>query len=69
MGGNEAKLFANLGRISLAAGFAALVGAWISALGGSVFGLSEAHLFSDEMVLGIIGVGSLVDAGLHRQNV
>ncbi|MBI2141970.1 hypothetical protein HYU15_00595 [Candidatus Woesearchaeota archaeon] len=69
MGRGKEKLFAALGRISLAAGFAALIGAWITASGGNVFGLSEAHLFSDAMVLGIIGVGLLVDAGLHRQNV
>lgn len=69
MGRDKAKLFAALGRISLATGFAALAGAWITASGGSVFGLSEAHLFSDAVALGIIGVGLLVDAGLHRQNV
>ncbi len=68
MAGN-AKIYATAGRISLAAGFAALVGAWIATSGGNVFGLSEAHLFNDAIVLSLLGIGALVDAGLHRQNV
>lgn len=41
-------------------GVFALVGAWVAGEGGAVLGLSQAHLFSDAIVLELIAIAAAV---------
>lgn len=42
--------------------FLALSGAWLTELtGGSLFGLSQQHLFYDAIVLSLFGIGMYLD--------
>lgn len=66
----DAKTAAGVGRVLLLAGFLALLGAWMTQwTGQSLFGMSQAHLFSDATVLALLGIGALVDAKLHSQKI
>lgn len=66
----NARIFAVLGRTLLSVGFLALLGAWYTQLtGGTVFGMSQMHLFSDATVLSLLGIGSLLSAHLHRHEI
>lgn len=66
----DAKTAATIGRISLFAGFLALLGAWYTQLTGTmILGLSQSHLFSDATVLSLLGIGALIDAKLHSQKI
>lgn len=63
-----AAFFTGLGRVLLIVAFAALAGAWITQLTGKpLLGMSQLHLFLDAVVLGILGIGCLVDALLHAR--
>ncbi len=58
------------GRLALLAGFLALLGAWYTQLAGSsLLGMSQAHLFSDAIVLVLLGIAGLLDAQLHAQKI
>ena len=60
--------FINLGRFLLGFSFVGLLGAWGTQLtGGSFVGLSQEHLFSDAIVLALLGIGSLLDGMIHKQ--
>lgn len=66
----NAKTAAGIGRILLFVGFLALLGAWWTQLTGqTLFGMSQAHLFSDATVLSLLGIGALLDAKLHSQKI
>jgi len=55
-----------LGRVALAGGIFAFIGAWITELTDApLFGLSQQHLFSDAVVLVLIGIAFLIDAYIH----
>ena len=60
--------FINLGRLLLGLSFVGLLGTWwIQLTGGSFVGLSQEHLFSDAIVLALLGIGSLLDGMIHKQ--
>ena len=64
------RFFSFAGRISLALAVVALLAAWISEpMGGSVAGLSQQHLFSDAIALGVLGIAGLLDALLHSKGL
>ena len=66
----SAQTAATLGRLLLVLGFLSLLGAWLTQLTGqSLWGLSQTHLFSDAIVLSLLGIGALVDAKLHSQKI
>ena len=66
----NATIIAVLGRVLLVVGFLALLGAWYTQItGDNVFGMSQAHLFSDAAVLSLLGIGSLLSAQLHNQGI
>lgn len=48
-------------------GAAALLGAWIAGEQGTVIGLSQAHLFSDAIVLELIAIAASVCALVRLQ--
>lgn len=61
---------ATLGRIALSTSFLALLGAWMAQLtGANVLGMSQEHLFSDAIVLSLLGIFGLMDAQLHLQKI
>jgi len=61
-------LFTNLGRAFLTLSFLSLLGAWFTQVsGGTIIGMSQQHLFSDAIVLALLGMGSLQDSVIHRQ--
>lgn len=67
---NSSKLWATVGRIFLAASFLALLGAWWTQMSGvALLGMSQQHLFSDAIVLSLLGIGALIDAQLHKQKI
>ena len=66
---NKPEFWATIGRISLAFGTASLVGAWIATQTGSLFGLGQSHLFSDATVFSLLGIGFLIDSGLHNKKI
>lgn len=54
--------FVYLGRILLTLAFFALLGAWLTQLtGGALLGFTQQHLFSDAIVLALLGIGSFLD--------
>lgn len=65
--------FVNLGRIFFVLAFLALLGAWLTQLtggsGGTLFGMSQQHLFNDAVVLSLLGIGMFLDAFWHSRNV
>lgn len=62
--------FVYLGRIFFALAFLALLGAWLTQfLGGTLFGLSQQHLFYDAIILSLFGIGMFLDALWHSRNV
>lgn len=63
-----AAFFAGLGRLLLFLAFIAVAGAWIvQVTDRPLLGMSQLHLFFDSAVLGVLGVGCLVDALLHER--
>lgn len=66
---NNLKLWATLGRISLTLGVLSLIGAWIAGQTGSLFGMSQTHLFNDAIVFSLLGIGTLIDAQLHSKKI
>lgn len=66
----NAKTAADIGRILLIVGFLALLGAWWTQITGqTLWGLFQAHLFSDATVLSLLGIGAFLDAKLHSQKI
>lgn len=64
------KTTASWGRIALFASFLALLGAWFTQLtGANLLGMSQTHLFSDAIVLALLGIAGLLDAQLHAQKI
>ena len=62
----RSTFFIALGRIFLTLSFFGLLGAWAAHLQDApLFGMSEQHLFSDAIVLALLGIGSLVDGFIH----
>lgn len=58
-----------VGRIFLTLAFLALIQAWIAqATGGTIFGLSQQHLFNDAIALALLGIGSFLDGLWHARN-
>jgi hypothetical protein len=65
----RAARFVWLGRLFGLLAFLALLGAWISPLtGGTLWGMSQQHLFNDAIVLSLFSIGCLVDGLLHAKN-
>ncbi len=61
------KTALSIGRIFLALSFLALVGAWLNQLNSfSPLGMTQQHMFNDAMVLGLLGIGMLIDAAFHK---
>ena len=59
-----------LGRVFFALAFGSLLGAWLTQLtGGTLFGMSQQHLFNDAIVLSLFGIGMFLDALWHSRNV
>lgn len=66
----SSKTAANWGRIALLASFFALLGAWYTQVtGANLLGMSQTHLFSDAIVLALLGIAGLLDAQLHAQKI
>jgi hypothetical protein len=66
----DVRFFVSVGRVFGALAFLALLGAWLSqAIGGSVMGMSQQHLFNDAIALALLGILCLVDALLHQKNL
>lgn len=64
----RARFATNAGRVVLGLALLALLAAWAAGWNhGSFAGFSQQHLFSDATVLALLGIGSLLDALLHRQ--
>ncbi len=58
-----------IGRVFLTLAFLALLGAWITQVtGGTLFGMSQQHLFNDAMTLALLGIGMFLDALWHARN-
>ena len=69
-GGSGASAMVWIGRVFLLLSFAALIGAWLSETGDREFlGLSQQHLFSDAIVLALLGIASMLDAFWHARRV
>ena len=49
------------------AGLLSLIGAWIAGLTGTVFGLNEAHLFSDANALLLVSIAFGIGTMIHLQ--
>ncbi len=65
-----ATLAVYLGRILFTLAFLALLGAWLTqAMGGTLLGMSQQHLFNDAIVLSLLGIGSFLDALWHARRV
>ena len=65
-----ARIAVYLGRLFFMLALLALFGAWITQLTGSpLFGLSQQHLFSDAIVLALLGIGGFLDGLWHARNV
>lgn len=48
----------------------ALLGAWVTQLtGGTVFGMSQQHLFNDAIVLALFNIAGALDGLLHSKNL
>ena len=61
------KLSMLLGRGLLAVAVVPLLGAWLLELkGGTILGMDQQHLFNDVMALALLGIGSLLDALVHK---
>jgi len=61
---------ATLGRVALIGAFLALIGAWYTQISNSsLFGMSQIHLFSDAIVLSLLGIAGLIDAQLHAKKI
>ena len=57
-----------IGRIALTLSVLSLLCAcFIQLFGFSFFGMSQEHMFNDAMALGIIAVGFLLDAMIHKK--
>lgn len=66
----SARFSVYAGRLLLTLALVALVGAWTTQLtGGTTFGMSQQHLFSDATVLALLGIGSFLDALWHARNL
>ena len=62
--------FVYLGRIFFVLATLALLGAWLTQLsGGTLFGMSQQHLFNDAIVLSLFGIGMFLDALWHSRNI
>lgn len=62
--------FVYLGRIFFALAILAFLGAGLTQLtGGTLFGMSQQHLFNDAIVLSLFGIGMFLDALWHSRNV
>ncbi|MBX9694871.1 MAG: hypothetical protein K2Z81_20955 [Cyanobacteria bacterium] len=64
------KVFAMLGRILLAISCFALIQAWVvPVFSGTILGMSQQLLFTDAIILALLGCGFLLDAGLHSRGI
>ena len=64
------KLAINLGRLCGLLAFLSLVGAWVTQLtGGTLFGMSQQHLFNDAIVLALFSIAGLLDGLLHSKGL
>ncbi len=62
------RVFIMAGRLLLTLAFIALASAWLSEFrGGSVFGLTQQHLFFDAIALGVLSIAVLIDAMFHAK--
>lgn len=62
--------YAYIGRIFWTLAFVALVGAWLTQLTGRpLFGMTQAHLFSDATVFALLGIGMSLDALWHARTL
>lgn len=67
---NGARIAAAVGRALIVLAVLALLGAWLSELtDGTLFGLSQQHLFLDAIALTGLGIALLVDALLHARRL
>ena len=64
------KLFVYLGRFLLVLAFLALLGAWLTqSSGGTLLGFTQTHLYSDAIVLSLLGIGMFLDALWHSRSI
>lgn len=64
------KIAIGLGRIFGLLAFLALVGACVTQLtGGTLFGMSQQHLFNDAIVLALFSIAGLLDGLLHSKHL
>lgn len=59
-----------VGRFCGLLAFLALLGAWITQVtGGTLFGMSQQHLFNDAIVLALFAIGGLLDSLVHAKGI
>lgn len=59
-----------IGRVLVVLALLALFGAWTTQLtGGTLFGMSQQHFFSDATALALLGIAFFVDAFWHARKV
>ena len=64
------RLSVIVARILLTLALLSLIGAWLTTwTSGTVFGMSQQHLFNDTFALALLGVGSFLDALWHSRNI
>lgn len=62
------RLSVIVARILLTLALLSLIGAWITTwTGGTVFGMSQQHLYNDTFALALLGVGAFLDALWHSK--
>ena len=61
--------FVYLGRLFFVLATLALLGAWLTQLGGPVLVMSQQHLFNDAIVLSFFGIGMFLDALWLSRNI
>lgn len=62
------RLCAVTGRILVALGGIALIGAWITQITErNLLGMSQEHLFNDAITLTLLGIAMLIDSLLHHK--
>lgn len=64
------RIAIGLGRVCGVLALLALLGAWYTQLtGGTLFGMSQQHLFNDATVLALFSIAGLLDGLLHSKNL
>lgn len=63
------RIAATIGRVAIMLGVLALIGAWFAQLSENGLRFTQEHLFSDAIVLMLLGIAFLVDSLLHARRI